>query len=135
MRKRRREGKPASIEAQLRLGSGFGVDERAGVIRRLRRLDRRLKTFADSDVDLALSVKERDTPSQRVVLECGIAGRPHVFATSTQPELGRALTEVREDLARQVNDAKTKREPRNNRKLRRRLTTPHRPKTARAIRK
>lgn len=111
---------PATVEGRLRLGSGFAVEERAGVVRQFARLDERLKTFRAGAVDLELSVKERDLASQRVVLECWIVGWPRLVATSEERDLAVALAEVRDDLVRQLNDAATRREPRNNRQLRRR---------------
>jgi ribosome-associated translation inhibitor RaiA len=36
-------------------------------------------------------------------------------ATSTRANLGDAISEVRDDLVRQLNDLKTRKEPKNNR--------------------
>jgi hypothetical protein len=100
---------------RLRLGTGFSDDERDGIVARLSVLDRRLASFRAESVDLELSVKERGTPSQRVVLECWIPGWPRTVATSTRPGLDEAVVEVRDDLVSQLNDLKTRTEPRNNR--------------------
>ncbi len=117
--RRRAPEAPASVDGQLRLGAGFAAEERPDLVRQLGRLDERLKGLPASAVDMEISVKERELPSQRVVLECRIARRPRLVATSTEPRLERALTEVRQDLLRLLNDAKTRQEPRNNRRLRR----------------
>lgn len=109
-------GSGRSVTAeQLRLGAGFSAEERDGIVERMRGLDRRLATFPFEGIDLELSVKERDTPSQRVVLECWIAGWPRTVATSIRADLDEAVNEVRDDLVRQLNDLKTRTEPRNNR--------------------
>ncbi len=67
------------------------------------RLERRLSRWDPEQIELELSVKERDTPSQRVVIECWLAGVPKLVATSTNADLDRGVLEVRDDLRRQVN--------------------------------
>ncbi len=109
---------PATVEASLRLGGGLQMGERAGIIAGWHRLDERLRSFRAGSVDLELTVKERDTPSQHTTLEAWIAGEPRLVATSTHADLAQALTEVRDDMIRQVSDAKNRTEPRNNRHLR-----------------
>lgn len=73
-------------------------------------LERRLSRWDPEQVELELSVKERDTNSQRVVLECWIAGAPKIVGTSTERDLGRAVVEVRDDVRRQVNRYLTRKE-------------------------
>jgi ribosome-associated translation inhibitor RaiA len=73
-------------------------------------LERRLERWEPSQVELELSVKERDTDSQRVVLECWITGTPRFVATSTEKDLWKAVAEVRDDVRRQVNRHVTKQE-------------------------
>jgi ribosome-associated translation inhibitor RaiA len=102
-------------DERLRLGAGFSADEREPIVARMGSLDRRLSTFRVEGIDLELSVKERDSASQRVVLECWIAGWPRTVATSTRPDVDEAVNEVRDELVRQLNDQKTRTEPRNNR--------------------
>jgi ribosome-associated translation inhibitor RaiA len=74
------------------------------------RLERRLSRWEPSQVELELSVKDRDTPKQRLTLECWISGVPRMVATSTERELHTAVAEVRDDLWRQVDKFVTKRE-------------------------
>jgi ribosome-associated translation inhibitor RaiA len=100
------------------LAGGFGPADRTHVVELWSRLDSRLKSFRADEVDLRLTVKERDRPSQRTTLEAHIARRPTVVATSSETDLDRALAEVRDDLIRQLTDAKNRTEPRQNRKLR-----------------
>ncbi len=108
----------ATVEESLRLGSGFGQHERARIVDAWGSLDARLRSFPAGTVEMELSVKERDEASQRTVLEAWISGQPRVVATSDEPNLGRALNEVRDDLIRQLTDAKNRTEPRNNPSLR-----------------
>lgn len=113
-------GSPATVEHQLRLGTGFGAEERTDVVDRLAALDSRLARYPAEAVDLELSVKDREGRDQRVTLECWIANHPRLVATSGVRELLAALMEVRTDLRRQLDDAATRREPMNNRQLRQR---------------
>lgn len=114
---------PATVDDSLRLGGGLQVDERAAIVAGWHSLDERLRSFRSGSVDLELTVKERATPSQRTTLEAWVAGQPRLVATSTHIDLAQALIEVRDDLIRQITDAKTRNEPRNNRRLR--DTEPH----------
>jgi len=108
----------ATVDASLRLGKGFGQDERGSIVEGWASLDARLRSFASGTVDLELSVKERGEASQRTVLEAWISGQTRFVATSSDPDLARALNEVRDDLIRQLTDTKNRTEPRNNRSLR-----------------
>jgi ribosome-associated translation inhibitor RaiA len=108
----------ATVEESLRLGSGFGPHERAQIVEAWASLDARLRSFRVGTVEMELSVKERGEASQRTVLEAWISGQNRVVATSNEPDLGLALNEVRDDLIRQLTDAKNRTEPRNNPSLR-----------------
>lgn len=114
----------ASVASALRVAHGVTAAERDRIVDSWGRLDSRLRSFAAGTVELQLTVKERDTPSQRTTLEAWIAGRPRLVATSDQVNLDEAMTEVREDLIRQIADAKERTEPRNRRSLRRTLPAP-----------
>jgi ribosome-associated translation inhibitor RaiA len=109
----------ATVDTCLQpLGGGLGPADRARIVDRWSRLDQRLKSFRSDEVILVLTVKERDTPSQQTTLEARIARRPTLVATSSHTELDRALNEVRDDLIRQLTDAKNRTEPRQNRRRR-----------------
>ena len=109
----------ATVESSLqKLGGGLGPDDRARIVDQWSRLDQRLRSFRADEVKLILTVKERDTPSQHTTLEAHVARRPTLIATSSQTELDRALNEVRDDMIRQLTDAKNRTEPRQNRKRR-----------------
>lgn len=74
------------------------------------RLERRLARWKPEEVELELSVKDRDTPKQRMVLECWIAREDRFVATSREQDLMKGVVEVRDDLRRQIDKAVTKRE-------------------------
>ena len=102
----------------LRLGHGFTADERERVVELLGRLDERLRSFGGDRVDLGIAVKERDTPSQRTTLEAKLGGMPRFVATSDHEVVEAAVLECRDELIRQVSDAKHRSEPMNNHQLR-----------------
>ena len=101
----------ASLEANLRLGNGLKEHDRERVLRRLSGLDARLRSFRADAVDLLLTVKGRDTRSQRTTLEATIANQPRLVASSVRTGLDEALSEVSGELVRQLTDVKTRREP------------------------
>ncbi len=108
----------ATVEACLRLGSGVAASERDRVLDRFAALDARLRSYRAGEVELELSVKERDGADQKTTLEGWIAGTERVVATSSRIPFDQALTEVRDDLIRQLSDAKNRTEPRQNRQRR-----------------
>jgi ribosome-associated translation inhibitor RaiA len=91
------------MQDRLRIVPEFRPDEYdryRGVV--FGNLGRRLERWEPEQVELELSVKERDTNSQRTVLTCWLHGAPKLVATSTQADLDRAVIEVRDDLRRQI---------------------------------
>jgi ribosome-associated translation inhibitor RaiA len=108
---------PTVIAQRLHLATGFLSSERDWIVRRLAALGTRLRSFPDAQIELEISLKERRGTGQRVTLECWISRTPrlHLVSTSTARELAAALNEVRDDLIRQVDDAKTRTEPHGNR--------------------
>lgn len=109
---------PATVAQSLRLVGDLKPADFDGIVERWGSLDRRLRSFRADAVELALTVKERGTPSQKTTLEARIAGRPAMVASSREVEFGSALIEVRDDLIRQLTDAKNRTEPRSNRQRR-----------------
>jgi ribosome-associated translation inhibitor RaiA len=92
------------VEQRLRVVSEFREDERPYVVQQLAgKLDKRLARWDPEQVELELSVKERATPSQKVVLEAWISSLPHLVATSNENELQAALNDVRDDLFKQID--------------------------------
>lgn len=108
----------ATVESSLRINGGVDPSEREQIVEHWTSLNSRLRSFREDQVVLELSVKDRDTAGQHTTLEAIIAGFPRMVATSAEAEIHRALAEVRDDLVRQLNDAKTRHEPRNNKHLR-----------------
>lgn len=108
----------ATVDASLHIAGGVHPDERSRIIDHWAPLDSRLRSFRSDQVELQLTVKERDTPSQRTTLEAWIAGFPRLVATSSLPGFDQAINEVRDDMIRLLSDAKHKHEPRNNKHLR-----------------
>lgn len=101
---------PAGLD-EVRLGDGFTEADRPRVLRRLHRLERRLRRFPAESTELEISVKDRETTSQKVTLEAWLPNMPHIVATSKEADLQAALIEVREDLWRQIDSAVNKRKP------------------------
>ena len=73
-------------------------------------------------VDLEVSLKDTEGPDQKVTLQAWLAGRAHLVAASHERDVDHALAEVRRDLIRQIEDEKSRREPRKRRKTRYRTT-------------
>jgi hypothetical protein len=106
------------LEQRVRLGHGFTSGDRPRVLEALAGAARHLAGWQPEQVELEISVKDREGPEQKVTLEAWLVGWPHFVATSTAADLDRALAEVRKDLVRQLEVEKTKRDPR-------RASSPH----------
>lgn len=109
---------PATVNECLRVGAGFAQGDRAWIADHFGMLDARLASFHADATELEVSVKNRETKGQKVTLECWIAGRQKIVTTSAEEDLQAALNDVRDDLRRRLNDAKTRQEPRHNKHLR-----------------
>lgn len=107
----------AGFEDRLRVVPEFRPDEHERVRTLLLdgRLARRLSCWDPGDVELEISVKNRDTDEQRMALECWIAKVPRMVATSTRHDLEAAVLECRDDLHRQVDKFVTKKEAQRRR--------------------
>ena len=108
----------ATLEGSLRLGHGFSPEELPHVIDRLGKLDHHLRSFPADGTALELSVKDRDTAQQRLVLEARLPGLGALVATASLRDLDDALMDVRTDMVRRIDAAKKKHEPKHNRHLR-----------------
>ena len=102
----------ATIEDRLRVVPEFRPDEHERIRQLLLdgKLGRRLSRWQPTDVELEISVKDRDTSKQRMALECWIAKVPRMVATSTRADLEAAVLECRDGLYRQVDRFVTKKE-------------------------
>jgi ribosome-associated translation inhibitor RaiA len=108
----------ATVDGCLRVGGGFSQGDRNWIVEQFATLDGRLASFTAETTELEVSVKDRAARGQKVTLECWIAGRQKIVTTSSEEDLHAALHDVRDDLRRRLNDAKSRQEPRNNRHLR-----------------
>jgi hypothetical protein len=97
------------LTRQPRLGTGFAESEGRWVARRLVPLTTRLRSLPDAAVELDLSVKDRHGADPRVTLTCRITGRTRLVSTSAAHQLGTAVSEVRDDMIRQIGTAKAAR--------------------------
>jgi ribosome-associated translation inhibitor RaiA len=109
-----------ALDGVLRLRAGFTDEERPRVLEALASLAPHLARWEPDQIALELSVKDRGDTDQRVTLQAQLPGLPPLVATSADRDLDRALTEVRRDLIRQLEDVKGKRSPKDNRMLRKR---------------
>lgn len=107
-----------TLTRQPRLGTGFAESEEKWITRRLMPLAARLRSLPATAVDLDLSIKDRHGADPQVTLVCRISGRTRLVSTSAARKLGTAVTEVRNDMIRQLAEAKAARiwrKPRNTR--------------------
>jgi ribosome-associated translation inhibitor RaiA len=109
---------PATVGECLRVGAGFSQGDLNWIAEQFATLDARLASFYADTTELEVSVKDRAAKGQKVTLECWIAGRQKIVTTSSEEGLHDALNDVRDDLRRRLNDAKSRQEPRHNRHLR-----------------
>lgn len=79
------------------------------------KLDARLRSFEPGTVQLDLYVKDRGKPSQHLTLEATISRWPVLVATSSDEGLEHALNVVRDEMIRQITDAKDRHSPRHRR--------------------
>lgn len=102
----------ASIEDRLRIVPEFRSNEHDKVRALLLdgKLARRMAHWSAEDVELEISVKDRDTSKQRMALECWISKAPKMVATSTRANLEAAVLECRDELHKQVDKFITKKE-------------------------
>ncbi|MBW3605274.1 MAG: hypothetical protein KY460_10255 [Actinobacteria bacterium] len=100
-----RTTRPRASLDQLRIAFGFEESERPRILELLRKLDRQLQRFPAEAVDLELTVKDRDTTTQKVTLEAWLPNVPRLVVTSKESSLRDALMDVREDLWRRINES------------------------------
>lgn len=104
----------ATVEGSLRLGHGLAQNERGPIVEGWASLDAWLRSFDAGTVEMELSIEERGEARERTVLEARVTGQTPPAATSSEPIVAHAPNEVRDDLIRQLTDAKNRFEPRNN---------------------
>jgi ribosome-associated translation inhibitor RaiA len=117
------ENSPTStLDERLRLGAGFAAADRMHILEALSALAPHLSGWEHDQIDLEVSLKDTEGPDQKVTLQAWLAGRAHIVATSHERDHDHALAEVRKDLIRQIEDERSRREPRKRRKTRYRTT-------------
>jgi ribosome-associated translation inhibitor RaiA len=109
------------LDDVLRVGAGFTDDDRRWIRDALESLAPHLARWDSADVDVEISVKHRGGKEQQVTLQADLPGYPPLVAKATDRQLDRAIAEAKHELIRQIEDAKSKREPKDNRHLRERL--------------
>jgi hypothetical protein len=115
------ENTPArTLDERLRLGAGFAEAERPRILRAMSALATHLSGWERDQADLEVSIKDPHSPDQKVTLQAWLPGRVHLVATSHERDLDHALAEVRRDLIRQIDDERSRRDPRERRKTRKR---------------
>jgi len=100
------------LAARLRLGDGFGAEERGHLLEVLSALDRHLRRWPSEEITVQVSVSDRGGPEQKVTLEARLPGSPALLAAAAGPDLGRALIDVRRDLIRQIEGGRARRDNR-----------------------
>ena len=111
----------ADLDSALRVTGGFRENERTHLLSSLAPLAAHLARWEPDQVDVQLSVKERDKPEQAVRIEVKLGNWPVLVATAADDDLDRAVHEARTELIRQLESERTKRSPKGNRKLRKTL--------------
>jgi len=101
----------ATVDRCLRLGHGFHESERPKVVDGLARLDHHLVGQPAEAVHVDLQVKERDSNSQKLTAEVHVAGLPTLVATAKDPDVWVAVAHARDELIRQFEDVRSRREP------------------------
>ena len=110
------------LDTVLRIGAGFKDGERPGVLEALSALVPHLARWDPDDVDVEISVKDRDGKEQHVTLRADLPGYSPLVAVAADRNLDRALAEAKRELIRQIEDQKSMREPKRNRQLRMKTT-------------
>src|ERR1700754_3794824 len=100
---------PATVELCLRVGAGFSQGDRAWIAEQFGPLDARLASFDADSTELEISVKDRQSPGQKVTLECWTHHLDKIVTTSSEDDLHAAIMDVRDDLRRRLTDAKGRR--------------------------
>jgi ribosome-associated translation inhibitor RaiA len=101
------------LDERLSLGAGFAAADRPHILGALSALTPHLSGWEHNQVDLEVSLKDTEGPDQKVTLQAWLAGRAHLVATSHERDLDHALAEVRRDLIRQIEDERSRRQPRS----------------------
>jgi hypothetical protein len=111
-----------TLEERLRLGAGFTAADRLRILGPVRTRAAPVWMGTRSGRHRGVIGKTPRALTRSVTLQAWLAGRASPVATSHKRDLDHALAEVRRDLIRQIEDEKSRREPRKGRKTRYRAT-------------
>jgi ribosome-associated translation inhibitor RaiA len=106
------------LDEVVHLTGGFTEADRPRVLEALSALGPHLSRWDPDGMRLEVSVKDLDGREQTVTLRAELPGYPTLVAKGANPNLDSALAAAKRELIRQVEDEKKKREPKNNRHLR-----------------
>jgi hydrogenase maturation factor len=104
--------RPSIVAENLRVHGEFHADELEQLVDHWAKLDHRLEAFERRSVKLDLHVHDRDTAGQWVLLEAHIGGCAPIVAKHASRSMDDCLNHVRDELVRQLSDAKGRMEPR-----------------------
>jgi ribosome-associated translation inhibitor RaiA len=110
------------LDEALHLSGGLSDADRPWVLDALSGLVPHLSRWDAESMKLDVAVQHRDGKEQQVTLRAELAGYPTVVAKATDRDLTRAFAEAKREFVRQIEDEKKKREPKNNRLLRKKTT-------------
>jgi ribosome-associated translation inhibitor RaiA len=115
-------GSTGLLESSLRLRAGLEENDRPRVLAALAALESHLSRWSPDQVELEVSVKDRDDPDQKVTLQAWPAGWPRLVAVAQGRDLDHALIEARRELIRQIEDERSRRKPHKHRTTRHRAS-------------
>lgn len=107
-----------ALDQLVHLGAGFADEDRRWVFEALESLVPHLARWDPAEVKVEISVKHRDGKEQQVTLQADLPRYPPLVAKATGRQLDQAIAEAKRELVRQIEDEKSKREPKDNRHLR-----------------
>jgi hypothetical protein len=110
------------LDQVVHLSGGFTKADRPWLLEALPGLLPHLSRWNAESMKLEVSVKHRDGPEQQVTLRAELAGYAPIVAKAAGHDLGRALAEAKRELIQQIEDEKSKRDPKRNRMLRKKAT-------------
>jgi hypothetical protein len=91
----------------IRVRAGFVAKERAHVVETLSTLRPHLGTWDSRDVNVDVSLQDRGGNAQCVVLSTSLRGLRPLVAVAKDPDIGRALSDARRELIRQIDHLKS----------------------------
>jgi ribosome-associated translation inhibitor RaiA len=118
------EARAGVLDQILHISGGFSEAERPRVLEALADLAPRLSRWDPADMELDVSVKQRDSKEQKVSIRAILPGYPVLVGTAVDRDLDRALADAKRDLIRQIEEEKKKRQPKDNRHLREKKMRP-----------